>query len=82
MIDRQNERLTDAELHALFDRLFPNGFAGDDVLSELAPGGWEQSRLVACFHPSVEQKYEEAVPSGVRAESSRLAARVIELRLY
>jgi hypothetical protein len=61
MIDRQKERLTDAELHAFFERLFPNGFAGDDVLNELAQDGWERSPLVACFHPSVEQRYEEAV---------------------
>jgi hypothetical protein len=61
MIDRQNERITDAELHAFFDRLFPTGFGGDDVLHELAPAGWEQSPLLACFHPSVEQRHEEAV---------------------
>ena len=42
MIDRQKERLTDAVLHAFFGRLFPNGFAGDDVLNELAPDGWER----------------------------------------
>lgn len=28
---------------------------------KLAPEGWEQSPLLACFHPSVEQRYEEAV---------------------
>jgi hypothetical protein len=61
MVDRQNERLTEAELHAFFDRLLPNGLAGDDVLNELAPDGWEQSPLVACFHPSIEQRYEEDV---------------------
>src|SRR6266540_720122 len=61
MADRRNERLADAELHAFFDRLFPNGLAGDDVVNELAPAGWEQSPLVACFHPSIEQTYGEAV---------------------
>src|SRR5947209_19870432 len=61
MVDQQNERLTDTELHALFDRLFPNGFAGGDVLNELAPDGWEHSPLLACFHPSIEQRYKEAV---------------------
>jgi hypothetical protein len=71
MIDRQNERLTDAELHAFFDRLFPNGFAGDDVLTELAPDGWERSPLIACFHPSVEQRYEEAVQFHRNLESLR-----------
>ena len=61
MDDRQNERLTDGELHALFDRLFPQGFAGADVLAEVAPDGWERSPLLACFHPSVERVFEESV---------------------
>lgn len=52
-------RLPDPELHALFDRLFPGGFAGADVLAEIAPEGWERSPLLACFHPSVEQVFEE-----------------------
>ena len=61
MYDEEKARLTDAELHAFFDRLFPHAFAGADVLAEIAPEGWEQSPLLACFHPSVEQRYEEAV---------------------
>lgn len=61
MEDRQNQRLTDAELHVFFDRLFPHGFAGADVLAEVAPDGWEQSPLLLCFHPSVEQRFEESV---------------------
>jgi hypothetical protein len=59
MDDSPNERLTDAELHALLDRLFPHGFAGVDVLKEIAPDGWERSPLLACFHPSVERVFEE-----------------------
>jgi len=59
MDEWQNERLTDAELHALFDQLFQYGFAGADVLAEIAPDGWEQSPLLACFHPSVERVFEE-----------------------
>jgi hypothetical protein len=55
----QKERLTDAELHTLFDRLFPHGFAGADVLAEAAPDGWERSPLVGCFHPSVERVFDE-----------------------
>lgn len=55
----QEQRLTNSELYALFDRLFPRGFAGADVLAELAPEGWEHSPLVACFHPSVERIFEE-----------------------
>jgi hypothetical protein len=59
MNDRDNKRLTDAELLALFDRLFPQGFAGSDVLADIAPDGWERSSLLACFHPSIERILEE-----------------------
>jgi hypothetical protein len=55
------KRLTDAELKEFFDRLFPHGFAGMDVLAEIAPEGWEKSPLLACFHPSVEQVFQERV---------------------
>ena len=61
MDTRETKRLTDPELHALFDGLFPHGFAGADVLAEIAPEGWEHSPLLACFHPSVEQLFEERV---------------------
>jgi len=59
--DWQAKRLTDAELKEFFDRLFPHGFAGADVLAEIAPEGWEKSPLLACFHPSVEKVFEERV---------------------
>ena len=59
--DWQAKRLTDAELKEFFDRLFPLGFAGADVLAEIAPDGWEMSPLLACFHPSVEQVFKEEV---------------------
>jgi hypothetical protein len=59
MDDWRNERFTDAELHALLDRLFPQGLAGGDVFEEIAPDGWERSPLLACFHPSVERVFEE-----------------------
>jgi hypothetical protein len=59
MDERQTKRLTRRELHALFDELFPHGFAGADVLAEIAPEGWERSPLLACFHPSVAQLFEE-----------------------
>lgn len=39
--------LNDQELHALFDRLFPNGLCGGDVRDEIAPGGWVSSPLLA-----------------------------------
>jgi hypothetical protein len=52
-------RYTDAECEAVFADLFPQGFAGRDVWDDIAPAGWEQSSLVATFHPSPEQVYEE-----------------------
>jgi len=61
MDEWQEKRLTGRELHALFDRLFTRGFAGTDVLAEIAPEGWERSPLLACFHPSVEQLFKEQV---------------------
>jgi len=59
--DWQSKRLADAELKAFFDALFPQGFAGADVLAEIAPHGWEHSPLLACFHPSPEQVFEETL---------------------
>lgn len=59
MNDEHTDRLTDAELKDFFARLFPHGFAGADVLAEIAPGGWEMSPLRACFHPSPEQVFKE-----------------------
>lgn len=44
-----------------FDRLFPHGFAGADVLAEIAPEGWEKSPLLVCFHPSPEQVFQESL---------------------
>jgi hypothetical protein len=43
MVDLQKTRLNDPELKALFDRMFPHGFAGQDVFAELAREGWEKS---------------------------------------
>jgi hypothetical protein len=48
-------------LNAEFERLFPRGFAGPDVLLELAPDGWENSPLLAVYHPSPTQNYEESL---------------------
>jgi len=56
-----NERLSRRELDELFDRLFPHGVAGSDVVSEIAPDGWERSPLLACFHPSIERIFEETL---------------------
>jgi hypothetical protein len=51
----------EVECAAVFDRLFPRGFAGRDLIEEIAPGGWLQSPLVAVFHPSAEQIYDETL---------------------
>lgn len=57
----EHERLSDDELKAVFANLFPQGWAGLDVLRELAPQGWALSPLVAIYHPSATQVYEESV---------------------
>jgi hypothetical protein len=44
------KRLTGRERDGLFARLCRHGFAGVDVPAEIAPEGWEQSPLLACFH--------------------------------
>ena len=54
-------RLSDEECLALFQRLFPLGLGGADVAAALAPEGWERSQLLAAFHPSPEQVWEESV---------------------
>jgi hypothetical protein len=59
MEDRHTRHLTDTELYSLFDQLFQDGLAGQDVLTEIAPEGWANSPLLACFHPSVERVFEE-----------------------
>jgi hypothetical protein len=55
------EAWTEAECEAEFRRLFPNGLAGEDVLAEIAPAGWEKAPLLAAFHPTVDQMYEETI---------------------
>ena len=75
MASSQANRLSDHELNVLFDRLFPQGFAGADVLAEVAPEGWEHSPLLACFHPSVEQVFEERLMFHRNTEGWRQLAR-------
>jgi hypothetical protein len=54
-------RYSEYELDAEFDTLFPQGFAGADVMVELAPTGWENSPMLAAFHPLPTQRHEEAL---------------------
>ena len=53
--------MTGAELKKCFDQLFPHGFAGADVVREIAPEQWENSPLLACFHPGPQQVLKERV---------------------
>jgi hypothetical protein len=53
------KRYSDAECQTLFAPLFPAGFAGEDVLKEIAPEGWQHSTLQFLFHPTLEQVHWE-----------------------
>ena len=61
MEDNQTTGLSDTELRKFFGQLFPHGFAGAAVIQEIAPEGWKNSPLFACFHPSPEQVFAECV---------------------
>ena len=61
MAEEYSRSLSEAACRAEFERLFPHGFAGRDVLEEVAPEGWENSPLRAVFHPSPQQVYEETL---------------------
>jgi hypothetical protein len=61
------------ELIAVFARLFPQGFAGVDVVCALAAEGWDQSPLLALFHPSPEHRYQEALRMRKNLDELRLA---------
>ena len=55
------KRYSDAECQTLFATLFPAGFAGEDVLKEIAPEGWPHSTLRFLFHPTLDQVHWERV---------------------
>lgn len=61
MSDHTENNLNDLECQELFTALFPTGPAGTDVLRALAANGWDISPFRAIGHPSVEQRYKEAV---------------------
>ena len=59
-------------LQAEFGRLFPHGFAGLGCPARVGPGRLgEASPLLAVFHPSLEQIYDEVAPD---ASQYQLAA--------
>lgn len=49
------------EIAAVLTDLFPQGWAGADVLQELTPEGWQRSPFVTVWHPSAEQLHQELV---------------------
>lgn len=61
MNPRDREQVSEQECAAVLARLFPRGLAGEDVIAEVAPEGWERSPLLAVYHPSVEQVYRESI---------------------
>jgi hypothetical protein len=63
MNDFERDRYSDQQCVDAFRDLFPQGFAGADVIAEIAPEGWDRSPLVAIFHPSLEQVFREAIDS-------------------
>jgi hypothetical protein len=58
--DEQN-RMEHEELLAEFAALFPQGWAGADVMAALAPQGWAESPLAKVYHPSAATVYEETI---------------------
>jgi len=61
MFERPENICSYDECMAEFERLFPAGLASEDVVRDIAPAGWTNSPLVAVFHPSLDQVYEESV---------------------
>lgn len=53
--------LSEHEAYAFLESLFPNGLKDSALIEELCPGGWENSPLSACYHPSPEQRYAESL---------------------
>ena len=69
------QRYDDVELAAEFERLFPQGWAGIDVMRELAPEGWATSPLCGIYHPTAVQVYEETVQMRRNLENLPLTRR-------
>jgi hypothetical protein len=61
MMNFDKDSYSETDLEAEFDWFFPQGWAGPDVLQELAPAGWKNSPLLAVFHPSLAQTYQETL---------------------
>jgi len=63
MSSYESDRYSQVECVTEFLKLFPHGFAGRDVIAEIAPDGWDRTPMVANFHPSLEQLFQEAIES-------------------
>ena len=68
MCDDFELSFSEEEVFDFLGRLLPSGFAGEDVMTELAADGWEHSKLVRAFHPSVEVWHKEQVAMFKQAE--------------
>ena len=71
------ERLSDGECVAVFGRLFPLGFAGDDVVAEIAPQGWEGYDWTYTFprlYVFTFDNADDALPLAERLERERQGA--------
>lgn len=73
-MDDFSNSYSEEELIAVFAKLFPQGFAGSDVRRTLAPEGWDKSPLLALFHPSAEQRFQESLQMHQNIEKMRLAS--------
>jgi hypothetical protein len=76
--DPDRDRLSEAKCGEVFERLFPSGLAGPDVLEEISPEGWENSPLIRVFHPTAEQIFEELTASHENLEDFRLPGDPVE----
>ena len=72
-MDDFSNSYSEDELIAVFAKLFPQGFAGRDVRCTLAPEGWDRSPLLPLFHPSPEQRFQEALRMHQNMNEMRLA---------
>lgn len=83
MDDRQKARLSDAELKAFFDRLVPYGFAGTDVLAELAPEGWGEIAVAGVFSSvAPEQVFKERLQVHRNLERIAPDGRIVDIGAF
>src|SRR5580704_10141727 len=71
-MDDFSNSYSEDELIAVFAKLFPQGFAGADVRCALFPEGWDKSPLLALFHPSPEQRFQETLRMHQNMKEMRL----------